>query len=70
MINNTKNENKNPSKALFQAIKRFVRLARQNNNDASKKLCVSKASSTFSLFTITYYFPKIDKSFYGIAKSE
>ncbi|MBQ7097393.1 MAG: hypothetical protein IJN96_04880, partial [Clostridia bacterium] len=28
-----------------------------------KKLCVSKATLTSSLFTITYYFPKIDKSF-------
>jgi len=28
-----------------------------------KKLCVSKATLTSSLFTITYYLPKIDKPF-------
>ena len=39
-------------------------LAKQNDLDAHiKKLCVSKATLTFSLFTITYYFPKIDKPF-------
>jgi hypothetical protein len=39
-------------------------LKKANNIDAYKnKLCVSKATLTSSLLTITYYFPKIDMGF-------
>jgi len=45
-------------------LNRSVSMAKANNNDTYKnKLCESKATLTSSFFTITYSFPKIDKSF-------